>query len=109
MREIDIAQFATALEGGAAVVDVRETAEYARAHVPGTVSIPMGRLTSRLAELDRSVPVHLICATGNRSGAMADFLAAQGFDAVNVVGGVAAWARSGRPIVRAAVPAGATR
>jgi rhodanese-related sulfurtransferase len=108
MREINIDQLAKALVEGAAVIDVRETSEYADAHVPGAVSIPMSRLTSRLDELDRTSPVHLVCASGNRSAAMADVLLAQGFDAVNVVGGTSAWMRSGRPVVRG-VETGATR
>jgi len=98
MREIDIDQIATSLEGGAHIIDVREAGEYVEGHVPGAVNIPMGHLTSRLDELDRSAPVHLICASGNRSGAMADVLIAQGFDAVNVLGGTSAWIRSGRPV-----------
>ncbi|MBF4766754.1 rhodanese-like domain-containing protein [Nocardioides agariphilus] len=100
MREIDIEQLATAIDGGAVVVDVRETAEYAEGHVPGARNIPMGHLTGRLGELDRSAVVHLICASGNRSAAMADVLGAHGFDAVNVTGGTGAWIRSGRRVDR---------
>lgn len=99
VREITTDQVAAALEAGACVVDVRESDEYAAGHVPGALSIPMGRLPSRLGELDRSSPVHLICASGNRSSAMVDVLVAQGFDAVNVIGGTGAWVRSGRPVV----------
>jgi rhodanese-related sulfurtransferase len=98
MREIDTAQLATASGSGATVVDVREPREYAAGHVPGAVNIPMGRLTGRLGEIDRSAPVYVVCATGNRSSAMTDVLIAAGFDAYNVAGGTAAWARSGRPI-----------
>ncbi len=98
MREIDIDQVATALEDGAAVIDVRETEEYTEGHLPGARNLPMGVLTSRLEELDRTAPVHVICASGNRSSAMADVLVAQGFDAVNVRGGTKAWIESGRPV-----------
>jgi rhodanese-related sulfurtransferase len=77
---------------------VRETSEYAEGHVPGALNIPMGQLTSRLNELDRTAAVHLVCASGNRSSAMADVLLAQGFDAVNVAGGTGAWIRSGQPV-----------
>jgi len=100
MREITIEQLATALEEGAALVDVREVAEYREGHVPGAVNIPMGRLTSRLDELDRSRPVYVVCASGNRSSAMTDALTSAGFDAVNVAGGTSAWARSGRMLER---------
>jgi rhodanese-related sulfurtransferase len=60
----------------------------------------MGRLASQLDGLEKDAPVHLICASGNRSGAMCDVVAAAGFEAVNVVGGTIAWARSGRPLER---------
>ena len=98
MREIDIDQLAAAIDGGAVLVDVRETGEYAEGHVPGAVNIPMGHLTGHLDELYRSRVLHVICANGNRSAAMTDVLVAQGFEAVNVAGGTGAWIRSGRPI-----------
>lgn len=108
MREIDIDQLAAALDEGATVVDVRETTEYADAHVPGAVNIPMGQLTSRLDELDRTSPVHVLCASGNRSAVMTEVLLAHGFEAANVLGGTHAWVRAGRPVVRGAdVGAGA--
>lgn len=100
MREIDTDELAAAIDGGAVVVDVRETGEYAVGHVPGALNMPMGQLSGRLDELDRSAVVHVICASGNRSAAMTDVLLAQGFDAVNVAGGTGAWIRSGRPVER---------
>ena len=95
--EIDIEQFATARSLGT-VVDVRERHEYAAGHVSDALPIPMGQLTARAHELDRSRPVYVICATGNRSLAMTDLLRAAGFDAWSVTGGTTAWARSGRPV-----------
>lgn len=100
MREIGIEQLAAAIDGGAVVVDVRETGEYAEGHVPGARNIPMSHLTRHVNELDRTTVVHVICASGNRSAAMTDVLRAQGFDAVNVAGGTGAWIRSGRPVER---------
>lgn len=98
MREIAIDQAAAALDRGAAVIDVREPAEYRTGHLPGAVNIPMGQLTSRLSEIDRNRPVYVVCASGNRSSAMTDVLSAAGFDATNVAGGTSAWVRAGRPI-----------
>ncbi|MCP3422624.1 rhodanese-like domain-containing protein [Nocardioides pinisoli] len=95
--EITIEEFAAAREDGT-TVDVRERAEYAQVHVPGAVLMPMGQLAARLGELDRSRPVHVICATGNRSKAMTDLLVAQGFDAMSVAGGTQAWIASGRAV-----------
>ena len=95
--EISVEAFAAEREAGT-TVDVREKAEYAQAHVPGAVLLPMGQLASRLGELDRSARVHVICASGNRSRAMTDLLVAAGFDAVSVTGGTQAWIQSGRAV-----------
>lgn len=101
MREISIEQLATALsDGDVTLIDVREVAEYREGHVPGAVHIAMGRLSDRLDELDRTRPVYVVCASGNRSSAMTDALTSVGVDAVNVVGGTSAWARSGRTLER---------
>ena len=85
-------------QSGATVVDVREPGEYAAGHVPGATLIPMGQLSSRLGELDKSRAVYLVCASGNRSAAMTDLLRAAGYDAYSVSGGTSSWARSGRPV-----------
>jgi rhodanese-related sulfurtransferase len=58
----------------------------------------MGHLASRLGELDRSKPVHVICTTGNRSKAMADLMVAAGFDAASVATGTAGWVAAGHPV-----------
>ena len=98
MCETTVDQLAAAIDQGAPVIDVREPAEFREGHVPGATNIPMGQLTARLGEIDPNRPVHVVCASGNRSSAMADVLPATGFDAMNVAGGTRAWIRSGRPI-----------
>ena len=99
-QEIDVDRLAELLAEGAAVIDVREPAEYAAAHVAGTRLIPMGEVGARARSLDRARPVYVICRSGNRSGVMCRMLAGTGFDAVNVRGGVQAWIASGRPVER---------
>jgi rhodanese-related sulfurtransferase len=87
-----------ALEAGATLVEVREAAEYVSGHAPGARLMPMGQLPARVAELVLERPVYLICASGNRSAAMTEFLTHAGFEAYSVAGGTAAWVRSGRPV-----------
>jgi rhodanese-related sulfurtransferase len=96
--EIDIERLAAATEVHAHVIDVREASEYDAGHVPGATLMPMGHLAARFAELDRSRPVYVVCASGNRSAAMTDLLVANGYEAYSVAGGTNAWARSGRPL-----------
>lgn len=99
MSEVSLEAFAVAHADGATVIDVREPGEYVGGHVPGAVLMPMGQLPSRTSELDPSRTVYVICASGNRSGAMTDYLVHAGFDALSVAGGTSAWASAGRPVV----------
>jgi rhodanese-related sulfurtransferase len=95
--EIDIDEL-EAGRAGATVIDIREPGEYVAGHVPGAELVPMTQLAFRLGEVDKSRPVYVICASGNRSAAMTDVLVAAGYDAYSVAGGTAAWARSGRHV-----------
>jgi rhodanese-related sulfurtransferase len=102
MREVDQTAFLTAHRAGAVVIDVREPTEYVAGHVSGARLIPLGQLPEHVAELPRTAPVYVICASGNRSLTAADFLARAGIDAWSVAGGTAGWSRAGHPIVRGA-------
>ncbi|MEQ4306068.1 rhodanese-like domain-containing protein [Plantactinospora sp. B6F1] len=50
--------------------------------------------------MPRGVPVHLICASGNRNVAVASYLTRAGVDARPVAGGTDARWRAGHPTVR---------
>ncbi|WP_456276239.1 sulfurtransferase TusA family protein [Bacillus sp. AK128] len=74
------------------VLDVREAAEYAFNHIPGAISIPLGELEERIGELNKDVPLFIVCRTGNRSDLAAQQLSEKGFgQVVNVVPGMGAW------------------
>jgi sulfur-carrier protein adenylyltransferase/sulfurtransferase len=78
IEEIDPADVqALADEGGAVVVDVRETEEWDQGHLPGAKHVPRGFLESRIegAAQDRDARVVLYCASGNRSALAARTLA----------------------------------
>ena len=98
--EVDLSTFAAAHRDGALVIDVREPAEYADGHVSRAVPMPLGEVAARVGELPRGVPVYVICASGNRSLAAADYLVRAGVDARSVAGGTAAWLRAGHPVIR---------
>ncbi len=51
-----------------------------------------------MGEIDKTSPVFVICASGNRHSAITDLLRSAGLDAVSVAGGTGAWTRSGRPL-----------
>jgi phage shock protein E len=78
-----------ALDKGAAVIDVRTPAEYARGHYRGAVNIPLGDLTRRMDEVgDKERPVIVYCASGGRSGVARRMLMKSGYTNVLNAGGL---------------------
>ncbi|GEP41010.1 molybdopterin-synthase adenylyltransferase MoeB [Brevifollis gellanilyticus] len=74
------------------LLDVREPDEYAKAHIEGSVLIPLGEVTVRAGELPRDKPLYVHCKMGGRSAKAVAALEALGFtNAVNVTGGITAW------------------
>nr|WP_040385957.1 rhodanese-like domain-containing protein [Demetria terragena] len=87
------------LSDDAVLLDVREQDEWDAGHAPNAVHIPMGEVPARLGELPQvegSLPV--ICKAGGRSGRVVAWLEAQGYDVINVDGGMGDWARAGKPL-----------
>lgn len=79
------------------VLDVREHEELELSRVTPEgfelVHIPMNDIPSRLAELDASRPIAVLCHRGARSQRVAQFLEQNGFGTLaNIAGGIAAWA-----------------
>jgi rhodanese-related sulfurtransferase len=86
----------------AVLLDVRENDEWAAGHAPQAVHVPMGQVPQRLDELATTFPgrpVYVVCRSGGRSARVTAYLAQAGWDAVNVDGGMRAWAAAGRPMV----------
>ncbi|MBX5437622.1 MAG: sulfurtransferase TusA family protein [Alicyclobacillaceae bacterium] len=87
-------ELARKLADGVVLLDVREPAEYAFAHIPGAISVPLGELEARAVELEvlADRPVYVICRTGSRSDTACQMLADRGFKQVyNVVPGMCDW------------------
>ncbi|AZA12738.1 rhodanese-like domain-containing protein [Corynebacterium choanae] len=80
---------------GAQIIDVREPDEYQAGHAKGAKNIPVGELPHRLAELDQSQDIYVICHGGGRSSRMCSYLAEQQISAINIDGGTSAWAAAG--------------
>ncbi|PRO64822.1 rhodanese-like domain-containing protein [Alkalicoccus urumqiensis] len=73
------------------LVDVRENAEVRSGIIPGAIHIPLGEIPGRMQELDKSMPVTIICRSGNRSAHAAEYLESFGYETVNVTGGMKSW------------------
>ncbi len=87
---------------GAAWIDVREVDEWQEGHLPGATHVPRGYLESRIEGVvtDKSQPVVLYCAAGNRSAFAAKTLEELGYtDVHSLAGGFTDWKRNGLEIV----------
>ena len=94
-EEITVDQLVIERERGATVIDVREVDEYIEAHLPGVRLVPLGTIPDALDALSRDETLYVICRSGARSLRAAEFLAANGFDAISVAGGTMAWVQRG--------------
>ena len=95
VAEITPTEFVARRERGESLtlLDVREEWELGVASVPDVVHIPMGEVADRLGELERGREVVVLCRSGRRSLQVANFLQQNGFQAVNLAGGILAWSR----------------
>src|SRR5207244_10342744 len=107
IEEADASGAQKLLEDGALLVDVRERDEWEQGRIPGAVHVPRGNLESRIEQAapDRSRPVVLYCAAGNRSAFAAKTLAELGYEhPVSLAGGFTGWQRNGLPTGLPAAP-----
>ncbi|WNG81963.1 rhodanese-like domain-containing protein [Mycobacterium sp. ITM-2016-00316] len=80
---------------GALVVDVRRGFEWNRVHIPGAVHIPLEQLPERCLELPENRLLIAFCTGGLRSAGAANLLVENGFEAVNMSGGLIHWRGAG--------------
>jgi molybdopterin/thiamine biosynthesis adenylyltransferase/rhodanese-related sulfurtransferase/molybdopterin converting factor small subunit len=94
-HEITVEQLKAKLDRGDSpyILDVREAHEYEIVNIGGHL-IPLGDLPERVHELDSSKEIVVHCKSGVRSAKAVNFLRRIGFaKAINLVGGIDAWAR----------------
>ena len=84
----------------AVLLDVREPDEWAAGHAPAAVHVPLGELATRLADVPDTgdQQLYVVCRSGGRSARAAEALGDAGYPAVNVTGGMTAWALAGKPM-----------
>lgn len=88
-------QAQAAVSQGAVIVDVREDDEVAAGRIPGALHAPLSRFMTHLDDLPKDRMLIVQCAIGGRSQQAAAWLQSQGYDAVNLAGGIQGWAAAG--------------
>lgn len=83
------------------LLDVRTAGEYAEGHIEGAVLIDQGQddfMEKAKAILPADKKIAIYCRSGRRSANAAGKLAAEGYQCVNLKGGIIAWKESGKPV-----------
>lgn len=75
------------LPDGVLLLDVREPAEFAEHHLPGSLNVPLGSVLAG-ADVPDQRPVLVICRSGARASLAAAALAARGYDTRILEGGL---------------------
>jgi rhodanese-related sulfurtransferase len=87
----------------ALVVDLRPIADFEKGHVPGAKNVQMSQFDpeNRALAAAKSLPVVLVCKTGQTAGGAAKRLRKAGFEKVFVLdGGIGAWQQAGLPLAK---------
>lgn len=97
-KTVSVAQARELLGSGATLIDVRSAQEWRTGRAPQARHVPLDRLQGSTAGIQKSRPVITVCASGVRSASAVRLLAAKGYDAYSVRGGMAAWRQAGEPV-----------
>ncbi|PWH06536.1 sulfurtransferase [Brachybacterium endophyticum] len=90
----------TELPEGAHLIDVREQDEWDAGHAPQAQHVPASSFMEHLDALpDTDDELFIVCRSGGRSAQVTQWLNQNGFEAVNVAGGMDIWYESSLPMV----------
>ena len=81
-------------------LDIREASEFSKEHIADSTSMPLSTLADNMGSLkDKSQPIILICASGQRSRAAAKQLHKNEFSEIYVLtGGLNTWKEAKLPL-----------
>ena len=90
MKEITFDAFYQLYQNGQlSLVDVREVDKFETLHLEGAHNLPLSQLADSYDQLDKDKLHYVICKAGMRSARACQFLSEQGYEVINVQGGMA--------------------
>lgn len=100
---IDVAQFDSLRKENYVILDVRTPLEYEQGHIEDAILIDFrsADFEEQLSKLDKDARYLVYCRSGNRSAKTCVRMNEMGFKtAINLGGGIIAWEREGKPVLR---------
>jgi rhodanese-related sulfurtransferase len=100
---VKVEQAEKQLAGGVQLLDVRTPEEWKEGHLQGAKLVTLakdGFVDKAKAVLDPKKPVLVYCRSGNRSAKAAKQLREAGFTVHDLAGGITAWQKAGKPVVK---------
>ena len=92
MKEISFDEFYQPYQNDQlSLVDVREVDEFEALHLEGAHNLPLSQLADSYNQLDKNQLHYVICKSGMRSARACQFLAEQGYEVINIQGGMTAF------------------
>ena len=99
LPEITVHDVEGRLAAGSHLLDVRENDEWAAGRAPAAHHIRLSDLGDRTRDLPKDTEILCMCKAGGRSARATTALLEAGYNAVNVAGGMTAWAAAGLTVV----------
>jgi rhodanese-related sulfurtransferase len=99
LRNIDVAEALALVSDGALLLDVREDNEWKAGHAADATHVALSEVPDHLEDFAKDRLIVCVCRSGGRSARAATFLLQSGYDAINLEGGMLAWAGDEQPLV----------
>lgn len=93
-KVLSAADYKAMLAEGYTLVDVRTPEEFSRGNIEGAININFfdADFKTKIGELDKTKPVMIYCASGNRSGKASRVMSSMGFEEIyDLRGGFGGW------------------
>jgi len=101
-ENVDVQGFSELIENPSVVLlDVRTASEFAEGHIEGAVNIDQGQsdfIKTVRTSIETGKKIAVYCRSGRRSANAAERLAAEGYQCVNLKGGIIAWKEAGKAV-----------
>ena len=101
-ENVDVQGFSELIENPSVVLlDVRTASEFAEGHIEGAVNIDQGQsdfIKTVRTSIATGKKIAVYCRSGRRSANAAERLAAEGYQCVNLKGGIIAWKEAGKAV-----------